>query len=234
MAAVAPPIPPSTARRRGKLVAWDTERGFGFIEPAETPEGMPEHFLKEHLLCHWSSFEGGLTSPSEGATVSFLASVPSSSSSFEAEVEAARCGGRGSGGHDGRSVLECLVAEEERRCARASAAEEDDTIRECMLAEHVRVVHELELSGEVVSWVSSDGVDGVGCIRLSDPAPVLGLRWAAGDTTPAEGTELVHDALATAVLHAACMQAKFGAACAKGAVETVSAERALRVTVPPP
>jgi hypothetical protein len=95
-----------------------------------------------------------------------------------------------------------------------------------MLAEHVRVVHELELCGEVVSWVSADGVDGVGRIRLTDPAPLLGLRWAAGDTTPAEGTELVNDALASAVLRAARMQVKFGAACAKGTVETVSAEHA--------
>jgi hypothetical protein len=97
---------------------------------------------------------------------------------------------------------------------------------EGMLAEHVRVVHELELCGEVVSWVSADGVDGVGRIRLTDPAPLLGLRWAAGDTTPAEGTELVNDALASAVLRAARMHAKFGAACAKGTVETVSTGRA--------
>jgi hypothetical protein len=120
---------------------------------------------------------------------------------------------------DGEETEEEEEEEEGTTTANQSASEG-------MLAKHVRVVHELELSGEVVSWVSSDGIDGVGCIRLTDPAPLLGLRWAAGDTPSAEGTELVNDALATAVLRAARMQAKFSAACAKGAVETVSAERA--------
>jgi len=181
------------AWRRGKLVAWDDDRGFGFIAPAEAPEGMPKHFLKEHLLCHWSSFEGGLI-PSEGASVSYVGACQPMNKSKEEASE-----------------------EEDDTTANQSA-------REGMLAKHVRVVHELELSGEVASWVSSDGVDGVGRIRLTDPAPLLGLRWAAGGTTPAEGTELVNDALATAVLRAARKQAQFGAACTKGTAETVSAE----------
>ena len=194
----------ATARRRGALVAWDAERGFGFIEPAEAQEDMPKHFLKEHVLCHWSSFEGGII-PSEGAIVSF--------------VGACQLMKKMKVNEDGEEKEE----EEEKEGLTTTA---NQSASEGMLAEHVRVVHELELSGEVVSWVSSDGVEGVGCIRLTDPAPLLGLRWAAGDTTSAKGTELVNDALASAVLRAARMQAIFGAACAKGPVETVSAERA--------
>ena len=195
----------ATARRRGTLVAWDAGRGFGFIEPADAPEDMPKHFLKEHVLCHWSSFEGGII-PSEGASVSFVGACQLKKKKKVDE--------------DGEEKEE----EEEEGTTTTTTA--NQSASEGMLAKHVRVVHELELSGEVVSWVSSDGVDGVGCIRLTDPAPLLGLRWAAGDTPSAEGTELVNDALATAVLRAARMQAKFSAACAKGAVETVSAERA--------
>jgi len=190
----------ATARRRGTLVAWDAGRGFGFIEPADAPEDMPKHFLKEHVLCHWSSFEGGII-PSEGASVSFVGACQLKKKKKVDE--------------DGEEKEE----EEEEGTTTTTTA--NQSASEGMLAKHVRVVHELELSGEVVSWVSSDGVDGVGCIRLTDPAPLLGLRWAAGDTPSAEGTELVNDALATAVLRAARMQAKFSAACAKGAVETV-------------
>ena len=197
----------ATARRRGTLVAWDAGRGFGFIEPADAPEDMPKHFLKEHVLCHWSSFEGGII-PSEGASVSFVGACQLMK---KMKVD-----------EDGEETEE----EEEEEEEEEGTTSANQSASEGMLAKHVRVVHELELSGEVVSWVSSDGVDGVGCIRLTDPAPLLGLRWAAGDTPSAEGTELVNDALATAVLRAARMQAKFSAACAKGAVETVSAERA--------
>ena len=82
---------------------------------------------------------------------------------------------------------------------------------------------EVEVSGEVVNWVScGDGVDSVGSIRLTEIGPLYGLRWiAAGDTQPAEGTECVNYALAAAVTRAADMHARYQAA--EGALEAVRA-----------
>ena len=220
---------PATAWRRGKLVAWDAERGFGFIEPAEAPAGVPKHFLTEGLCCHWSSFEGSAM-PRRGAIVSYVDLIAENDdqpvsadedvtegmviSKWDASTQAFLSPTKSDGT---RKPVRVSPPRTLQPAAPSTHSPVPVFTRMCIVpqepltAAHVRIVHELELSGEVVSWVGGTGVaDGGGTIRLTEKGPLFGFRWmAAGATRPAEGTELVNDALAEALKCAADVQAKY-------------------------